>query len=386
MEGIDATTNPAKSINSQLEKSININEQIIKNRIKRVNIDELLTRKPVIFDINKLSSYLENQVVVVTGGGGSIGSELCRQVASYNLRRLIIIDIYENNAYYIQDELAYKYPYLDLEIVIANVRDKERIDYIFDKLCPDVVFHAAAHKHVPLMEKNPGEAIKNNVFGTLNLVECSHKYNVKKFILVSTDKAVNPTSIMGATKKIAEMIVQVYDTQSETKFSAVRFGNVLGSSGSVVPLFQMQIERGGPVTVTHPDITRYFMTVGEAVQLVIQSGDMSCGGEIFVLDMGEPISIYKLARDLIERSGFIPDIDIKIIFTGLRPGEKLYEEPLLTDDGLQLTQNSKILITRPDFPDVDTLKTQIEMLDTININDTAQVKAYIKKVVPTYFI
>lgn len=349
-----------------------------------IDIEKLLKRKPVFLDIDKISSYLAKRVVLVTGGGGSIGSELCRQIASYCPKKLIILDNYENNAYEIQNEIWYKYPELSLEVVIPNIREKDRLTEIFVRLRPDIVFHAAAHKHVPLMETNPGEAIKNNIFGTINLAECSDKYGVKKFLFVSTDKAVNPTSIMGATKRIAEMVVQAFDNNSKTRFAAVRFGNVLGSRGSVIPLFKKQIEQGGPVTVTHPEITRYFMTVTEAVQLVIQSCTMAKGGEIFVLDMGEPVRVYDLAKNLIKLSGLKPHVDIKIKFTGLRAGEKLYEELLLDEEGLKTTHNDKIFITKPDYPDFSILKEQIEGFKKININEIEEVKKHIKMMVPTY--
>ncbi|NLC67284.1 MAG: polysaccharide biosynthesis protein, partial [Clostridiaceae bacterium] len=295
-----------------------IDGRISLNMVRDVQFEDLLGRDVVKTDLNGIADYLRDKVVLVTGGGGSIGSELCRQVAEFNPRTLIILDFYENNAYELQNELKINFPSLDLKTVIANIREKQRMDEIFRKYKPDVVFHAAAHKHVPLMEENPQEAIKNNVFGTLNVVEAADRYGASRFILISSDKAVNPTNVMGATKRIAEMIVQSMNRRSRTIFAAVRFGNVLGSSGSVIPLFKKQIEMGGPVTVTDPEITRYFMTIPEAVQLVIQAGGMAGGGEIFVLDMGKPVKIVDLARDLIRLSGLEPDIDIKIKFTGLR--------------------------------------------------------------------
>jgi len=361
-----------------------INESVLIQKIRNVNIEDLLGREPVNLDIDEISSYLEDQVILVTGGGGSIGSELCRQIASFNPRQLIILDNYENNAYDIQNELLYKYPELKLVTLIANIREKHRLENIFRKYKPDVVFHAAAHKHVPLMEANPTEAIKNNVFGTQNVAECADKYKVKRFVLISTDKAVNPTNIMGATKRIAEMIIQALNRHSSTEFTAVRFGNVLGSNGSVIPLFKKQIEQGGPVTVTHPEVTRFFMTIPEAVQLVIQAGALAKGGEIFVLDMGEPVKIYDLARNLIKLSGFEPDVDIKIEFTGLRPGEKLYEELLMDEEGLESTRINKIFVAKPFFADLAILKREIEVLNEIIVNNAGDVKDYVSNIVPAY--
>jgi len=294
------------------------------------------------------------------------------------------LDNYENNAYEIQNELIHNHPELKLDTVIANIREKTRLENIFKKYKPDVVFHAAAHKHVPLMESNPTEAIKNNVFGTLNVAECSDKFGAKKFVLISTDKAVNPTNIMGATKRIAEMIIQGLNRTSKTEFVAVRFGNVLGSNGSVIPLFKRQIEQGGPVTVTHKEVTRFFMTIPEAVQLVIQAGAMAKGGEIFVLDMGEPVKICDLARNLIKLSGFEPDVDIKIEYTGLRPGEKLYEELLLNEEGLQSTKYNKIFIAKPIHIDLAMLKRELECLKDIVITNSDGISDYIKLIVPTY--
>jgi len=361
-----------------------IDESVTIQKIRDVNIEDLLGRDPVNLDIEEISSYLAGRVILVTGGGGSIGSELCRQVASYRPEQLIILDNYENNAFDIQNELVFRYPDLNLVTLIANIREKHRMDSIFEQYRPDVVFHAAAHKHVPLMEANPTEAIKNNVFGTLNVVECADKSGVKKFVLISTDKAVNPTNIMGATKRIAEMIVQAVNRHSKTEFVAVRFGNVLASNGSVIPLFKRQIEQGGPVTVTHPEVTRFFMTIPEAAQLVIQAGAMGKGGEIFVLDMGQPVKIYDLARNLIKLSGFEPDEDIKIEFTGLRPGEKLYEELLLAEEGLQATRNNKIYVAQPVFTDLALLKREIECLKEVILTNAAGVTDYIRTIVPTY--
>jgi FlaA1/EpsC-like NDP-sugar epimerase len=353
-------------------------------KIREVKLEDLLGREPIKLDTCEISSYIKDHVVLVTGGGGSIGSELCRQISSFEPKRLIILDNYENNAYDIQNELTDNYPNLDLFTVIANIRDKQRLENIFRKYRPEVVFHAAAHKHVPLMEANPTEAIKNNVFGTQNVAECADKYEVIKFVLISTDKAVNPTNIMGATKRIAEMMVQSFNRHSKTEFVAVRFGNVLGSNGSVIPLFKKQIEKGGPVTVTHPEVTRYFMTITEAAQLVIQAGAMAKGGEIFVLDMGQPVKIVDLARNLIKLSGFDPDEEIKIEFTGLRSGEKLYEELLLDEEGLQTTNNDKIFIAPPVFTDLESLKKEISILNEIIVKSSDEVVKYVPKIVPTY--
>jgi FlaA1/EpsC-like NDP-sugar epimerase len=361
-----------------------IDETVVMQKVRDVNIEDLLGREPVNLDVEGISSYIAGQVVLVTGGGGSIGSELCRQIASFKPRQLVILDNYENNAYDIQNELLYQYPDLNLVTIIANIREKHRMDSIFKKYRPNVVFHAAAHKHVPLMEANPTEAIKNNVFGTLNVAECADKFGVRRFVLISTDKAVNPTNIMGATKRIAEMIIQAINKHSKTEFVAVRFGNVLGSNGSVIPLFKKQIEQGGPVTVTHPEVTRFFMTIPEAVQLVIQAGAMAKGGEIFVLDMGQPVRIYDLARNLIKLSGFEPDEDIKIEFSGLRPGEKLYEELLMDEEGLKSTANHKIFVAQPVFTDFALLKREIDCLKEIIMTDADEVMNYVQMIVPTY--
>ncbi len=313
--------------------------------LREVSIEDLLGRDEIKLNMDEISGYLENEVVLVTGGGGSIGSELCRQIARFKPKKLIIFDIYENNAYDLQNELLHTYKdALDLEVLIGSCRDRERLKEVFEQYRPGVVFHAAAHKHVPLMEGSPAEAVKNNVFGTLNTARRADDYGAKKFILISTDKAVNPTNIMGASKRLAEIIIQSMNRTSKTKFAAVRFGNVLGSNGSVIPLFKKQIMQGGPVTVTHPEIMRYFMTITEASQLVIQAGALAGGGEVFVLDMGEPVKIACLARDLIRLSGLEPDVDIKIEYTGLRPGEKLYEELLMAEEGLEQTAHEKIFI------------------------------------------
>jgi len=353
-------------------------------KVRDVQLEDLLGREPVKLDIENIALYLKDKVVLVTGGGGSIGSELCRQIAAFLPQKLIILDNYENNAYDIQNELYHKFPKLNIAVVIANIREKQRLESIFMKHSPEVVFHAAAHKHVPLMEDNPTEAIKNNVFGTLNVAECADKYRVSRFILISTDKAVNPTNVMGATKRIAEMIIQAMDKHSKTEFAAVRFGNVLGSNGSVIPLFKKQIEQGGPVTVTDPEITRFFMTIPEAAQLVIQAGAIAKGGEIFVLDMGQPVKIHDLARNLIKLSGYEPDKDIKIVFSGLRPGEKLYEELLLKEEGLKATKHNKIYVAKPIFTDLALLKRELGILYNLLTKDTENIVAYIPTIVPAY--
>ncbi|NLY46417.1 MAG: polysaccharide biosynthesis protein [Tissierella sp.] len=354
-------------------------------KIRDVEIEDLLGRDEIKTDIDKICSYVSNKVVMVTGGGGSIGSELCRQIASFNPKKLIILDIYENSAYDIQNELKSKFKDLNLKVLIGSIRDKNRIDNIFETQKPQVVFHAAAHKHVPLMEDSPKEAIKNNVFGTLNLAQAADKYNVERFVMISTDKAVNPTNIMGASKRICEMIIQSINVNSNTEYVAVRFGNVLGSNGSVIPLFKKQIEKGGPVTVTHKDIIRYFMTIPEAVQLVIQAGAMAKGGEIFVLDMGEPVKIVDLAIDLIRLSGFMPGVDIPIVFTGLRPGEKLFEELLLDDEGISNTSHNKIFIGKPTFTDYKLLLNSFKELDRlVKDGSNEDLLNYVKLIVPTY--
>ena len=328
--------------------------------------------------------YVTNQVVMVTGGGGSIGSELCRQIAEAKPKQLIIVDIYENNAYDIQLELKHDYPQLNLETMIASVRNTDKVNDLFKKYHPDIVYHAAAHKHVPLMEDSPNEAVKNNVFGTLNVARACDQYKTKRMILISTDKAVNPTNVMGATKRMCEMIVQTINKQSQTEFVAVRFGNVLGSNGSVIPLFKKQIKAGGPVTVTHPDIIRYFMTIPEAVSLVLQAGAYAKGGEIFILDMGKPVKIADMARNLIKLSGYEPDIDIKIEYTGLRPGEKLYEELLMKEEGLQDTPNKLIHIGKPIELDEDSLFDRLNHLKDEAYKETNDIRTLIKEIVPTY--
>jgi len=355
-------------------------------KIRDVDIEDLLGREPIKVNMEEMSGYIEERTVLVTGGGGSIGSELCRQIASFNPKHLIIVDNYENNAYAIQQELIRKYEgKLNLSTIIASIREYKRMDEIFNEYKPDVVFHAAAHKHVPLMENSPSEAIKNNIFGTLNVARLADIYKVKRMVLISTDKAVNPTNIMGATKRAAEMIIQTINKNSETEFVAVRFGNVLGSNGSVIPLFKKQIAEGGPVTITHPDIIRYFMTIPEAVQLVLQAGAMAKGGEIFILDMGEPVKIVDLANNLIRLSGFEPGVDIKIEYSGLRAGEKLYEELLMSEEGLTKTANSKIFIGKPVEFDSKKVMHNLEMLKKIVDNEEVElIDSVMRAFVTTY--
>ncbi|MBP3660435.1 MAG: polysaccharide biosynthesis protein, partial [Oscillospiraceae bacterium] len=335
-------------------------------------------------NLDEILHFISGKVVMVTGGGGSIGSELCRQIAKSNPKQLIIFDIYENNAYDIQMELQRAYPELNLVTLIGSVRNTARVDYVLDTYRPELVFHAAAHKHVPLMEDSPNEAIKNNVFGTYKMAKAAAAHGVKRFVLISTDKAVNPTNIMGASKRLCEMVVQMMNRESDTEFVAVRFGNVLGSNGSVIPLFKKQIEAGGPVTVTHPDIIRYFMTIPEAVSLVLQAGYYAKGGEIFVLDMGEPVKIDDMARNLIRLSGFEPDVDIKVEYTGLRPGEKLYEELLMKEEGLQETANKLIHIGKPIEMDDEKFKEQLSRLDAAYRVEASNMKELVAEIVPTY--
>ena len=354
-------------------------------KVRDVDILDLLGRDEIRLNTEEISGYLENKTIIVTGGGGTIGSELCRQIACFHPKKLVVLEIYENNAYLLLQELKHRFPSLDMEVIIASVRDRVRIDHVFACYHPDVVFHAAAHKHVPLMELSPGEAVKNNVFGTLNVAQACDKFHVKRMVLISTDKAVNPTSIMGATKRICELIIQYYSRHSKTGFAAVRFGNVLGSSGSVIPIFKRQIAEGGPVTVTHPDIVRYFMTIPEAARLVIQAGGMAKGGEIFVLDMGEPVKIIDLARNLIRLSGYEPDVDIKIKFTGLRPGEKLYEEMLLdSEGGCKKTSHELIYIGNPIPFNEETFIGDVESLRSVAGVDNAKMVEIVHHLVPTY--
>lgn len=360
--------------------------QVSVSSMREVNIQDLLGRDPVTVDINEIIGYIEDKTVLVTGGGGSIGSELCRQIASHNPKRLIILDIYENNAYNIEQELKRKLRNLDLVTLIASVRDYGKMKDVFAKYRPQIVFHAAAHKHVPLMETSPNEAVKNNVFGTFNVARCADACGVETFVQISTDKAVNPTNVMGATKRICEMIIQAFGRHSKTKFVAVRFGNVLGSNGSVIPLFKQQIKEGGPVTVTHKDIIRYFMTIPEAVSLVLQAGAYAKGGQIFVLDMGEPVRIYDLAYNLIKLSGFKPDVDIKIECTGLRPGEKLYEERLMDEEGMQKTPNGLINIAQPLKFDEPSFWNHLNELYEAAYAETDEMKRLVRNIVPTYKI
>ena len=354
------------------------------NSIRNVDVLDLLGRDPINVDIESIMGYVSNKVIMVTGGGGSIGSELCRQLVSHNPKKLIIFDIYENNAYDIQQELKQNFPDADVEVLIGSVRNTSRLEEVFKKYRPEIIYHAAAHKHVPLMEDSPNEAVKNNVVGTWKLAQMADKYGVKRFVMISTDKAVNPTNVMGATKRICEMIVQAYNEISKTEFVAVRFGNVLGSNGSVIPLFKRQIEHGGPVTVTHPDIIRYFMTIPEAVSLVLQAGAYARGGEIFVLDMGEPVKIDDLAKNLIRLSGYTLGVNMEIKYTGLRPGEKLYEELLMKEEGMQDTDNKLIHIGKPIEFDREQLFKDLERLKEASYSETDDIRSLIKEVVPTY--
>ncbi len=359
-------------------------EDISPKNVRNVEIEDLLGRTPIKLRLDSVSGYIKDKTVLVTGGGGSIGSELCRQIALNKPKKLIIFDIYENNAYDIQNELKNAFPDLDLTVLIGSVRDSRRLDHVFENYRPDIVYHAAAHKHVPLMEDSPCESIKNNVFGTLKTVRAADKYGAEKFVLISTDKAVNPTNIMGASKRMCEMVVQAYNRISSTSFVAVRFGNVLGSNGSVVPLFKRQIEQGGPVTVTDPGIIRYFMTIPEAVSLVLQAGSEAEGGEIFVLDMGEPVKIVDLAENLIRLSGYTPYVDIDIKFTGLRPGEKRFEELLMSEEGLRKTDNELIYIGKPiEFDEKEFLASLDSYKEEI-YSDKDEIRDWVKKFVPTY--
>lgn len=354
------------------------------NQVREIEIEDLLERDPIILNNGLIKNDIRDKVVLVTGGGGSIGSELCRQISRYNPKTLIIFDIYENNTFEIQNELLDAYPNQDTKVLIGSVRDKKRLESLFDRFHPDIVFHAAAHKHVPLMEYSPGEAIKNNVFGTYNTARCAEKYGTKRFVLISTDKAVNPTNVMGASKRLCEMVVQTLNKNGKTEFVAVRFGNVLGSNGSVIPTFKKQIANGGPVTVTHPEITRFFMTIPEAAQLVLQAASYARGGEIFILDMGQPVKIYDLAQKMISLSGLVPNKDIKIEFTGLRPGEKLYEELLMNEEGLKKTEHNKIFVGQPIDLSASELEDILERLKVaVTMNDN-EVKKVVSEVVPTY--
>ena len=364
-----------------------ITEENLYHSLRDVGIEDLLGRDPIELDNHNIKNLIQIHVVLVTGAGGSIGSELCRQIMIHNPKQILILDNYENSLYDIELELKTNHPNNDIRAIVANIRERERLDAIFEEFSPEVVFHAAAHKHVPLMENNPTEAIKNNVFGTYNLVNCSDKYGVKRFILISTDKAVNPTNIMGATKRLCEMIIQAKDKESKTEYVAVRFGNVLGSNGSVVPLFKKQLANGGPLTVTHKEITRFFMTIPEAVALVLQAITYAEGGEIFVLDMGEPVKIYDLAKSLIELSGYTLGEDMEIEITGMRPGEKLYEELLMDEENLEKTKHEKIFITEPMDMTMDDVEDKLDMFrEIINHEDTTkeEIKETMKLCVPTY--
>ena len=363
-----------------------LEEGISFNKMRYVDLKDLIGREEVKLDKLGIEEYIKDKVVLVTGGGGSIGAELCRQISKYNPKLLLILDIYENNAYDIQNELSFNEPNLNKKVIIASVRDKFRLNQVISAYKPSIIFHAAAHKHVPLMEDNPGEAIKNNVLGTLNMVELAIQYKVEKFVLISTDKAVNPTNIMGATKRLCEMIVQAANNErgNKTEFVAVRFGNVLGSNGSVIPLFKKQIKKGGPVTLTHKNITRYFMLIPEAAQLVLQAGAYAKGGEVFVLDMGKPVKIYDLAENLIKLSGYKPNEEIKIQITGLRPGEKLYEELLMNKD-LRKTQHNKIFVDKPESISLSNLKNQIDdLIFATKLGNENMLKDKLKEIVPTY--
>lgn len=361
-----------------------INGDVSVSKLKEVEIEDLLGRDPIQINTEEVLNSVHNKVILVTGGGGSIGSELCRQIAAHHPKQLIILDIYENSVYEIQQELLRKYPELNQVVLIASVRNTARIEKIFETYHPDIVYHAAAHKHVPLMETSPNEAIKNNVFGTYKTAQAAAKCGVKKFVLISTDKAVNPTNIMGASKRICEMVIQMMNHMTETNFVAVRFGNVLGSNGSVIPLFKRQIAAGGPVTVTDPNIIRYFMTIPEAVSLVLQAGAYARGGEIFVLNMGEPVKILDLATNLIKLSGYKPGEDIEIKFTGLRPGEKMYEELLMNEEGLKETANKMIFIGKPIEFDEEEFRRQLDLLEQEAVNEDGDIRKEVMKIVPTY--
>lgn len=361
-----------------------LNGEVGISKLREVEIEDLLGRETIQVNLDEILGYVKGKVILVTGGGGTIGSELCRQIATHRPKQLIVFDVYENNAYDLQMELQRSHPELHLEVLIGSVRNTHRVESIFEKYRPEIVYHAAAHKHVPLMEASPNEAIKNNVFGTYKTAAAAGKYGTKRFVLISTDKAVNPTNIMGASKRMCEMVVQMMNRRYETEFVAVRFGNVLGSNGSVIPLFKRQIAEGGPVTVTHPEIIRYFMTIPEAVSLVLQAGVYARGGEIFILDMGEPVRILDMARNLIRLSGYEPEVDIAIEFTGLRPGEKLYEEILMSEEGLQDTPNRLIHIGRPIEFDDGEFEEQLKVLYEIANKDEDAIRVAVKEIVPSY--
>lgn len=359
-----------------------MNGKISINMIRNVSVEDLLGRDPIRLDMDTISDYLNERVVLVTGAGGSIGSELCRQIARFGPKKLLLLGHGENSIFDIEYELKKYYGEMDVEPIIADVQDKQRLSHIFKKYRPQVVFHAAAHKHVPMMEKNPIEAVKNNIFGTKNVAECAHEFHAERFVMISTDKAVNPTNVMGATKRIAEMIIQGINQHSETLFSSVRFGNVLGSRGSVIPVFKKQISEGGPVTVTHPDMLRYFMTIPEAVQLVIQAGALANGGEIFILDMGKPVRIADLAYDLIRLSGLEPDKDIQVVYTGIRDGEKLFEELLTSEEGNSATKHDRIFVSKPNGIPYAQIQKRLEMLS--GVEEAESVRNVLSQLVPSY--
>lgn len=361
-----------------------VNGEVSVSKLRDVEVEDLLGRDPIEVDLNSILGYVQGKRILVTGGGGSIGSEICRQIASHKPSMLIIVDIYENSAYDIQQELLGTYPDLNLVVLIASVRNTNRMNWIFEHYKPEIVYHAAAHKHVPLMETSPNEAIKNNVFGTFKTAQAAAMNGVRRFVMISTDKAVNPTNIMGASKRICEMIIQTFNRHYDTEFVAVRFGNVLGSNGSVIPLFKKQIAAGGPVTVTDPNIIRYFMTIPEAVSLVLQAGAFAKGGEIFVLDMGKPVKILDLAKNLIRLSGYRVDEDIKIEFTGLRPGEKLYEELLMAEEGMKETSNKLIHIGKPIEINEEEFFVQLKHLKDASVSEDQDIREMVQQIVPTY--
>lgn len=363
-----------------------VNEEVSVSMLREVQIEDLLGREPVSLEMDEIMDYVKGKTVLVTGGGGSIGSEICRQVALHNPGKLLILDIYENNAYDIQNELLRKHPELKLKVLIGSVRNKKRVDSIFEMYRPDLVYHAAAHKHVPLMEESPNEAVKNNVLGTWNVAQAADTFGTKKMVLISTDKAVRPTNIMGASKRLCELIVQSFAQNSHTEYAAVRFGNVLGSNGSVIPLFRRQIEEGGPVTVTHPEIIRYFMTIPEAVNLVLQCGALAKGGEIFILDMGAPVKILDLAEKMIRLSGYTPNKDIQIEFTGLRPGEKLYEELLISEENLKKTSHDRIFVAQQTEVKSQMIRERVEHLVEEAFEETSDIRHLVQELVPEYTI
>ena len=393
MPSVDKTTkseilNICKQVTTNIKTMPGIykiaDDEIAVNKMRDIDINDLLGRESVKLNSKNIDKYIKGRTILVTGGGGSIGSEIARQIVKFSPKKILILDIYENNAYDLEMEFNRNYPEMNKEVIIASVRDKIRMEQVFDEYKPDVVFHAAAHKHVPLMENNVSDAVKNNILGTYNVAKCADKYKVDKFVLISTDKAVNPTNIMGATKRFCELIIQGINEVSETEYVAVRFGNVLGSNGSVIPLFKKQIEKGGPVTVTHPEITRFFMTIQEAAQLVIQAGGFAEGGEIFVLDMGEPVKMVDLARDLITLSGYKPEVDIKIEYIGLRPGEKLYEELLIDEAALTTTEHNKIFVEKPRDADMEFIEGAIKEFSNVDNMSKEEIIRLIQEKVPTY--